>query len=78
MPDFAGRWLTTFGPMTLQQEGTHVRGVYVSRDQVCPASAERQKPAGRVPAIICLRPQESNKGPRTSGPHRLPMENASP
>src|SRR4051812_16769 len=35
MPDFAGRWLTTFGPMTLQQEGTHVRGVYVSREQVC-------------------------------------------
>src|SRR5262245_615903 len=34
MPDFAGRWLTTFGPMQLVQEGTRVNGFYHSRDQV--------------------------------------------
>jgi hypothetical protein len=31
MSDFAGRWLTTFGPMDLTQEGTKVRGWYGPR-----------------------------------------------
>ncbi|KZD15890.1 MAG: hypothetical protein AO394_07540 [Candidatus Fermentibacter daniensis] len=29
MPDFGGRWETTYGPMTLTQEGDRVTGLYV-------------------------------------------------
>src|SRR5687768_14134110 len=35
MPDFAGRWLTTFGPMELFREGESVRGVYTRQGAAC-------------------------------------------
>jgi hypothetical protein len=35
MSDFGGKWLTTFGPMELAQEGTTVRGGYGSLSTEC-------------------------------------------
>lgn len=35
MTDFAGRWLTTFGPMTLQQDGDQVHGEYEWQGETC-------------------------------------------
>jgi hypothetical protein len=36
MPDFSGRWFTTFGPMELTQEGERVRGSYLMQQNSCP------------------------------------------
>ncbi len=35
MTTFTGRWLTTFGPMDLTQDGEHVHGVYHSQGVPC-------------------------------------------
>ena len=35
MSDFAGEWFSTFGPMTLTQDGLHVQGVYQMGPQEC-------------------------------------------
>ena len=35
MTDFAGRWLTTFGPMTLTQNGVKVQGQYEWAGEIC-------------------------------------------
>src|SRR5947207_1050767 len=35
LPDFSGRWLTSFGPMQLTQEGNHVQGDYDFRGTPC-------------------------------------------
>jgi len=35
MPQFTGRWSTTFGPMQLHQDADKVHGVYTSRGQAC-------------------------------------------
>jgi hypothetical protein len=35
MANFAGRWLTTFGPMTLERDGDAIHGAYRSRGQLC-------------------------------------------
>ena len=40
MPNFAGRWLTTFGPMTLEQDGNALHGVYRSRSGLCRIDGE--------------------------------------
>ncbi len=37
---FAGRWHTTFGPMTLTQEGDRVRGSYLCNGSECPISGK--------------------------------------
>ncbi len=38
--EFAGRWLTTFGPMELSQDGSHIRGTYVYDGVVCTLEGE--------------------------------------
>lgn len=38
MTDFAGRWFTTFGPMTLTRSGTKVTGTYVQNGATCQIS----------------------------------------
>src|SRR4051812_24769291 len=35
MNEFGGRWLTTFGPMELTQDGGRVHGHYLSRGKRC-------------------------------------------
>ena len=35
MSDFAGDWFSTFGPMTLNQNGEHVQGTYHPGPEVC-------------------------------------------
>jgi hypothetical protein len=36
MVDFSGRWVTSFGPMELAQDGLAVKGHYLNRDRRCP------------------------------------------
>ena len=36
MPNFSGRWFTTFGPMELTQEGARVQGSYTFQKNSCP------------------------------------------
>jgi hypothetical protein len=38
--DFSGQWQTTFGPMTLEQRGRRVRGVYLCLNAECPVEGE--------------------------------------
>src|SRR5262245_23146772 len=35
MTDFSGKWISTFGPMELTQDGDRVRGVYVYNGVEC-------------------------------------------
>lgn len=45
LPDFAGRWFTSFGPMQLTQDGAHVQGFYSMQQSQC--SIEGTIRAGR-------------------------------